>query len=78
MPRDPNVLLRQLHAQMRVLQRRLGTAVEEAEDIDRVVDLAHEINNELTAARIEATMAGQKYGSLLAFWRVVQREPKSA
>jgi len=41
---------RDMHRELRVYQRRLGTAAEEAGDFERVLFLAHELNNQITAA----------------------------
>ena len=41
---------REIHRELRSYQRRLGTAAEEAGDFERVLHLAHELNNHITAA----------------------------
>jgi hypothetical protein len=41
---------RDLHRELRMYQRRLGTSAEQAGDFDRVLHIAHELNNHITAA----------------------------
>ena len=41
--------LQQLHRQLRSHEHRLGTADERPEDFNRVLEIAHAINNHLTA-----------------------------
>ncbi|HVU33047.1 MAG TPA: hypothetical protein VHE61_06410 [Opitutaceae bacterium] len=41
--------LHELYEELRAYQRRLGTASESGDDFDRVLRLAHEINNQLAA-----------------------------
>jgi hypothetical protein len=41
--------LKDLHEELRQCQRRLGTGTETPEDFQRALQLAHEINNRLTA-----------------------------
>lgn len=40
--------LRELHRELRIRQRRLGTPAEGHDDFEHVLKLAHEINNRLT------------------------------
>ena len=42
--------LRELHRELRLCQRRLGTPKERPEDFERALNLAHELNNHITAA----------------------------
>lgn len=42
--------VRELHRELRSYQRRLGTAAEQEGDFERVLLLAHELNNQITAA----------------------------
>lgn len=44
-----------LHAELRECQRRLGTAAECPADFERALLLAHEINNHLAVAYMQAT-----------------------
>ena len=41
--------LRALHRELRACQRRLGTTEETPRDFERVLELAHSINNRITA-----------------------------
>lgn len=41
---------REMHRELRAYQRRLGTTAEEEGDFERVLHLAHELNNQITAA----------------------------
>ena len=45
----------QLLAEIRLRQRRLGTALEELDDHDIVCELVHELNNRLTAEMLTAS-----------------------
>ncbi len=43
--------------ELRQRQRRLGTAAELPDDYDRVCELAHDLNNRLTATQLIAELA---------------------
>jgi hypothetical protein len=45
MPSEP----RQLYRELRACQQRLGTATELSDDFDRVLRIAHELNNQIAA-----------------------------
>ncbi len=59
---------RDLHRQLRDCQRRLGTAAEKPDDFDRVLMLAHALNNDVAAAylRVAAETAAVVPPSLIA------------
>jgi hypothetical protein len=46
--------VRDLYHELRACQRRLGTPAETADDFERVLTLAHELNNRLTAEYLRA------------------------
>ena len=48
--------LRELHRELQTCQRRLGTAAETPEDWERVLALAHQINNEIAAKYLSVTV----------------------
>jgi len=48
--------LESLRVALQVIQVRLGTAAEQACDLERARALGHEINNRLTAPRLEADL----------------------
>jgi hypothetical protein len=41
--------LRELHRELQTCQRRLGTRAEAPDDFERVLSIAHRINNEIAA-----------------------------
>lgn len=41
--------VRELHEELKTRQQRLGTSAEAADDFERVLSLAHEINNHIAA-----------------------------
>ena len=45
----PGTNPRELHRELRICQSRLGTQSEQAEDFERVLQLAHELSNQITA-----------------------------
>lgn len=64
--------VRDLHRELQECQRRLGTSAESDADFERVLLLAHEINNQVSAAylRIAADLPASKSApSLLTLCR---------
>ena len=49
--------LRQLYQELQACQRRLGTANEAPDDFARVLSLAHDINNRLTAELMQMSLS---------------------
>jgi hypothetical protein len=56
--------LRDIHRELQFHQRRLGTAAEQPGDFERVLEIAHAINNRLTALLLAEAMDGQDQTSL--------------
>ncbi len=53
MPPAANRGLEELKAELRIIQRRLGTPSEAPDDFNRVLAIAHAINNQLTIVRAQ-------------------------
>ena len=51
--------LRDLHHELQTCQRRLGTPAETPEDWERVLALAHQINNQIAAKYLTTTMESE-------------------
>lgn len=49
--------LSELYAELKLLQRRLGTTLEAPEDFERILFLAHQINNRLTIELLQQQCA---------------------
>ncbi len=54
--RLPELGLESLRVALQVMQGRLGTAAEQPCDVERAQALGHEINNRLTAIRLETDL----------------------
>lgn len=63
--------VRDLHRELQECQRRLGTSAESEADFERVLSLAHEINNQVSAAYLQlaAEAPPQSPPSLLTLCR---------
>ncbi len=61
----------ELHRELRQRQSRLGTATETADDFERVLNIAHQLNNHLTAEYLRAMVESPDSGnhSLVAVCR---------
>jgi hypothetical protein len=64
--------LRELHEELQLCQRRLGTLREVPDDFERVLKLAHEINNRLTV-EVMRDFDGQQTPSRLSFTALLKR-----
>jgi hypothetical protein len=61
-----NTDLRGLHHELQLCQRRLGTPAELPGDFERVLQLAHEINNQITVDFLRETSGSRSPLSLFA------------
>jgi hypothetical protein len=61
--------VRELHRELQQCQRRLGTQAEAPEDFRRVLELAHELSNTVTAEFLSASAESAAPVSLFAIWK---------
>lgn len=58
--------VRELHEELKLRQRRLGTPAEAADDFERILSLAHEINNHIAAEYLRAVTERDESPTLIS------------